>query len=215
MTDNEWLYCRECRRNTTHQLDFEIQSVERPKRDDEPPMDVDWIWQLLGCRGCGTRCLRAGWKVEPQDPWEWTQYPADSDTRDTKVARFYLPATIWDLYDQTIKARNVNALTLATAGLRATVEAVCVDQNVRGPNLKEKIDDLAQNGKLTAEAASYLHQHRYLGNEAVHDMAAPPKEEFEIALEILEHLLSSLYEIPKRMDRYVKLRTDRGASVHK
>jgi hypothetical protein len=86
---------------------------------------------------------------------------------------------------------------------------------VRGPNLKEKIDALAQNGKLTAEAASYLHQHRYLGNEAVHDMAAPPKEEFEIALEILEHLLSSLYEIPKRMDRYVKLRTDRGASVHK
>ena len=117
--------------------------------------------------------------------------------------------------NQTIKARNAKALTLATAGIRATVEAICLNEKVGGANLKEKIDSLAASGKLTIESASYLHQHRYLGNEAVHDMVAPAIEEFEIALDILEHLLTSLYEMPKRMDQYFRLRAARGANVRK
>jgi hypothetical protein len=214
-SEREWLYCRECHRNTNHQLDFQIQSVEQPINENVPPVVVDWLWQLLACMGCGTRCLRAGWKVEPNDPWEWTQYPETAEARTPKLAQYYLPAPVWDLYSQTIKARNAKALTLATAGIRATVEAICLNEKVGGANLKEKIDSLAASGKLTIESASYLHQHRYLGNEAVHDMVAPAIEEFEIALDILEHLLTSLYEMPKRMDQYFRLRAARGANVRK
>ena len=46
-------------------------------------------------------------------------------------------------------------------------------------------------------------------------MVAPAIEAFEIALDILEHLLTSLYEMPKRMDQYFRLRAARGANVRK
>ncbi len=54
-------------------------------------------------------------------------------------------------------------------------------------DLKSKINGLVANGTFLRRDADYLHPHRFLGNEAVHELTAPPIDEFEIALKILEH----------------------------
>ena len=43
-----------------------------------------------------------------------------------------------------------------------------------------------------------LHQHRYLGNEAVHELKAPSSDELRLAIEIIEHVVEQLYEIPQK-----------------
>ena len=43
-----------------------------------------------------------------------------------------------------------------------------------------------------------LHQHRYLGNDSIHQLSLPSKLELNLALDIIEHVLESLYEIPEK-----------------
>jgi hypothetical protein len=64
--------------------------------------------------------------------------------------------------------------------------------------LQGKINGLHEKGKLTKEHAEILHEHRYLGNTSIHDLAAPSKEELSLALEIIEHVFDTIYEIPEK-----------------
>jgi hypothetical protein len=93
------------------------------------------------------------------------------------------------------------------------VEAICLDQGATEKDLWGKIGGLVTRGILLKKDADYLHQHRILGNEAVHDMAAPPTEEFEIALQTLEHILRTLYVLPHKNEAFQKMRKARGAKV--
>lgn len=108
---------------------------------------------------------------------------------------------------------NAGALTLASAGLRAVVEAMCLDRGCTGKNLVAKINDLAARGEVTKAQADFFNVHRYLGNEAVHDLSTPPVEEFVEALGVLEQLLKTLYEVPAAVARINKMRKARGARV--
>ena len=51
------------------------------------------------------------------------------------------------IYTETIQAFNLGAPTLAEAGLRAIVEALCIHQGASG-NLQKKIDSLVERGLL-------------------------------------------------------------------
>ncbi len=88
------------------------------------------------------------------------------------------------------------------------VEGICFEKGVSAddvatpkrqkhrPNLHEKIERLHQKGVLTQEHAQTLHGHRHLGNHALHELDSPAREELQLGIEILEHTLENLYELP-------------------
>ncbi len=39
-----------------------------------------------------------------------------------------------------------------------------------------------------------------MGNSAVHELSRPAEEDLRLAIEIIEHVLDSLYEIPEKAD---------------
>jgi hypothetical protein len=206
--------CKKCKRDTQHEvLRSEVENGSTPH--------VDWYnieYQVVRCKGCENVCFRESiWNSENTDkdgqPEEQvTIYPNPSD-REPQLDRWELPDTVGRLYQETLTSFNAGAMTLAAAGLRSVVEATCKDQGCAGSNLQKMIDDLVSKGVFLGRDADYLHQHRFLGNEAVHEMESPPEEEFEIALEILEHLLKSIYILPQRNEALRKMRTKRGAKV--
>lgn len=63
-----------------------------------------------------------------------------------------------------------------------------------------KISGLSEKGILTKKNSEILHEHRYLGNEAVHELSQPSEEEVKLAIEIIEHTLESLYEISEKAE---------------
>jgi hypothetical protein len=71
-------------------------------------------------------------------------------------------------------------------------------ETVRKGNLEGKIAGMAEKGILTSGAAQSLHEHRYLGNNAVHELAMPSRDELKLAIEIIEHVLDQLYVIPEK-----------------
>ena len=64
-----------------------------------------------------------------------------------------VPGPVWKMYSETIGALRAKIRTLAAGGLRATVEAICLDKQITGANLQRKIDELVAHGFLTKAQA--------------------------------------------------------------
>ena len=118
-----------------------------------------------------------------------------------------LPAKVGKLYRETWQAFHCGAFTLATVGMRAVIEAVCTDRQCKGADLQQKIKKL--NRDLSAGDINLLQVHRAMGNAAVHQMETPSSAELAAALDVLEHLLKTLYELPRRVEDLKRLRTER------
>jgi hypothetical protein len=128
-------------------------------------------------------------------------YPDATESTRNSIDIFDLPESIGRIYKETVIAFNAGALILAGGGLRAIVEALCHDKNVLGNNLQEKIDNLAAQGFLAKPQADLLHEERYLGNAALHEIVAPSKLDVEDGLAIVETLLTTIYILPDKAER--------------
>ncbi len=214
------ILCQQCNNNTNHIV---IQSTDI---DGSEPVDdeyaISWArhFQIVECQGCDTITFR-------QIDWfsEWEEPPHDNGTRERlfptrsaetrEIKPFYeVPAAIRKIYIETLECFNMRFHILCAAGLRATVEGICSDQNVTdGPvektkkdgtkeiirrrNLEGKIAGLHEKRILTPKNAELLHEHRYLGNEALHELGQPSKGELDLAINIIEKILETLYELPE------------------
>jgi hypothetical protein len=53
---------------------------------------------------------------------------------------------------------------------------------------------------LTESSSQTLHEYRYLGNDAVHELARPSDDELRLAIDIIELTLEQLYELPEKAE---------------
>jgi len=165
----------------------------------------------LGIR-VGFRSTKIIIRVQTVRPNEFirsvTQLPINSRFRN-------VPTVLRRIHRETIDAFNGECFTLCATGLRGLVEGICADQSVtdgpvkvqaaggetqivRKSNLEGKISGLCEKGILTKASTETLHEHRFLGNDAVHELAQPSHTELMLAIEIIEHTLEQLYEIPEK-----------------
>ncbi|MFO0979695.1 MAG: DUF4145 domain-containing protein [Planctomycetaceae bacterium] len=122
-----------------------------------------------------------------------------------------IPENVWKMYSETLHALNAGIRTLAAGGLRATVEAICLENGLTGGNLQKKIDELAAKNLLTASQAALLHEERYLGNAALHELETPPHQAIEDGLQIVEGLITTIYILPKKAERLRKARESKSS----
>lgn len=215
--------CIECNRETKHRVAASLDK-DGTQYDKREGWSVEWIdnYQVIQCQGCQTVTFRhlnwfsEAWQPEFDEPGTIERlYPK----RDANTLRpetlLNVPTTLRRLYAESIDCYNNESLTLCAAGLRALVEGLCADQGIvdgpvtvpakgggmqviRKDNLEGRISGLHEKGMLTQASAQTLHEHRYLGNEAVHQLARPSQGELRLAIEIIEHMLEQLYEIPQK-----------------
>jgi Domain of unknown function (DUF4145) len=73
------------------------------------------------------------------------------------------------------------------------IEAICIQENIKGSNLEIKINNLAKNRLITERESERLHTIRFLGNDSVHEMEIPQVKKLLLVLDIIENLLKNLY----------------------
>lgn len=113
-----------------------------------------------------------------------------------------------------IDAFNNDQSILCAAGLRAIIEGICLDKNIAGGeclnssgkvafsnNLNGKIEGLHAHGFLTKTNSEMLHDLRFLGNEALHELASPSSGELKLAIEIIQHTIDNVYELHHKAKR--------------
>lgn len=172
--------------------------------------------QICKCLGCDAiRFRRETWNSddldEDGDPETSVRvFPSPSGRRSAAQRLQGLPDPVGRIYNETVIAFSASARTLAGGGLRAIVEAVCLQKRIPGANLQKRIDALASAGLLAQAQADLLHEERYLGNAALHEMDEPALKDIEAGLEIIETLLSTIYIAPMQAARLRRQRESRN-----
>lgn len=202
------------------------------------PVTIAWSdnYQIIECQGCDTKSFRhVSWFSEAEQqvgPNEWDSgtsiwlYPKRSDR--TRPIKDYqnVPNTLRRIYRETLECFNSDSFTLCAGGLRAVIEGICSDrqvvdgpvqvqqkgggtQTVRRKNLEGKIAGLCERGVLTQANTVSLHEHRFLGNEALHELDQPSRDELALAIDILEHTLEALYDMPDKAEALRRIKAQR------
>lgn len=197
--DTRRLYCNHCKCETNH-----VMRGEHCRRDDEVEGShlvffEEYVHRLWICAGCDTGTLEEAWTCSGQCDHEGKQiyesryYP--SRASDHLLARRYkqLPENLGRIYVECIESFNTGLRLLCAAGLRALIEGICQDKNLSGRNLEIKINSL--NALLPENIVESLHVFRFMGNEAMHELAPSSGETLRVAIEVCEDLLNFLYEL--------------------
>jgi len=163
--------------------------------------NTKYVISTLDCQNCDAE--EENFIVYPDAPGNLVRRkPAirDDDIRDGRRG-FLVPESVWKMYKETVEALNANILTLAGGGLRAVVEAICLDKGITDGNLQKKIEELSKQNLLTNTQADLLHEERYLGNAALHELATPSPYDIQDGLGIVEGLINTIYILPSKAKR--------------
>lgn len=174
---------------------------------------------LLECNGCHTGVYRCkSWSTEEPGGPATEYFPSiisDRDLRKPKDFDYLTYGTpVETVYRQTITAFNQELRTLAGAGVRLLIEGICNEQKIaKGPvtdkngktkslkNLEGRINGMVEQGLIAKRQAATLHEIRFLGNDAAHDLDNPSREVLRNAIEIVEHVMAQVYEQPEQAKR--------------
>ncbi|RZJ99419.1 MAG: DUF4145 domain-containing protein [Flavobacterium sp.] len=170
-----------------------------------------WIdtYHVIECAGCenisflniysDSEMIHYGDEGELEYGQTETLYPYFIEKGTELDSIYYLPGTIKNIYEETIKAFKAKAYILTAGGFRAIIEATCNDLKIRKDDLSKRIDLLHEKGFLSLNESKRLHSIRFLGNSALHEMEIPKQQQLLILLEIVNHLLENLYIHDKKI----------------
>lgn len=173
-------------------------------------VDEDWGYHgefdylICSCLGCDSvRFCIASWNTEDLDDEDHPEisfaiYPDSKPTKKMAAHDLLGIDTVGRIYKEAVAAYNAGAHILAGAGLRAVVEGICIERGLTKGTLADRIDLLATNGLLAKPQAELLHEERYLGNAAVHELETPSDPDLVLGFEIVEGLLRTIYVLPAR-----------------
>jgi hypothetical protein len=219
----KWILCAACgHRNRNHRVLYEKEVAKYGGKLFSPDLiEHHRLVQCMGCDSIKYAISKSDWmgddvgpgvetdlKVYPDAPGPTQQrLPTINEGEATDdEGKLLIPAPVWKMYKETLDALNANIRTLAGGGLRATVEAICLDNQIKEGGLQSKIDELAKRSLLTIAQAELLHEERYLGNAALHELTTPSAQDIEDGLRIVEGLINTIYILPSKAKRLKKRR---------
>lgn len=180
---------------------------------------IAWRWDTAHAPGLPTsrrvaaiQCQNAacrrvlGAVLDSGDIVEW--YPRHIGGKDFPDVPDYIASTA----DEAHKCLSVGAHRGAIALARAVVEATAKDHGIEKGMLDKKIEQLAENGIISAAMKDAADEIRFAGNEVAHgDLAEEPitKEDSEEVLTLMDAILTRVYQEPKQVERVRQRRQER------
>lgn len=204
-----WNACRSCKRNTKHSIMGEKSISSNPEEYHE---EIKYF--LVECNGCETISFRK----EHHDYEGYYSIGLDEYAHDISIetfphfikdhkpieSPFDIPNIVSSIYNESLLAIQESAFTLAGLGLRATIEAICNDKNIKGKDLKVRINAMNRSGMISKSDAERLHAIRFMGNDAAHEIKKAKEKSILIALKIIEHILLSVYIFEEEVSKHLE-----------
>lgn len=193
--------CKNCKRTTNHNVLHKHTWDSRGEDPNEYHFGVEHL--MVKCLGCENIAFRKEvhdyetYHQVSEDDWEYDIqtdiYPHFIRKHDTVNRAWVIPQIVESIYKESILAIQEEAFTLAGLGLRATIEAICNEQDIKGKDLQKRINAMVREGLISKKDAQRLHSIRFMGNDAAHEIKKAKKASVLIALKIVEHLLATVY----------------------
>ena len=236
--DNLKVFCIKCWLESNHEIVYNI-----PETKNYNDITEFNNYQMIKCRWCDSISYRTESsntedRSYDEEGEEWLYisskiYPRRWDELIKKQYFCRAPRIVKVIYNETIEAFNNGLYTLCTAGIRAIIEAICIDKKIKwwlvrkvdnktkeyiekySDKLVWKINSLSNEWLLTPIFASFFHDLRGLWNDAVHQLEIPSMDELKIAIDIIERTLFNIYEIEERREDFESYNTNRKKRLKK
>lgn len=235
LLSNQRVFCNACKQETNHICLYHFRGKIDLIVHSERPFTVQiWnhgyrFWKCAGCDSCTFEEYDFGELfdfserndfIDEQDELHWQKYyvaefPESYSWYYPKRSKYSISPKLFNqlsdalskIYKETVNAYNHEIPMLCAIGIRALIEGICSDQEITGGNLEKKIEGLASI--LPKNIVTNLHNLRFMGNEAAHELSEPPQEELKLAIEICEDLLNYLYDLDYKADSLKQIRDKR------
>lgn len=202
----ETIPCGECDRETRHKV---LARTGSHWGEANGLVDIWRFYKIVQCQGCMTTSFSEEYQCseemdydpdtgEPYLPTTRKIYPSRIAGRPIMRQAHLLPHGVFKIYEEARGALCAKLNIMAGFGIRAIVEAVCKEKDMKGNNLERKIDSLAEAGHITKAGAAILHSLRFMGNAAVHEMKEHGLAELNTAFDVIEYLLHGVYVLPQQ-----------------
>lgn len=209
MSEIIWSNCCKCSRNTKHTI-----VCSKVVSNPEDYYNYEFKYLVIECNGCENISFRK----EFHDYEDYHQIGDDEyeHSIDIEIFPHYIdghspidtdlkiPQVVNNIYRESLQAIQEGAFTLAGLGLRATIEAICNNKDVKGKNLQIRINTMQRIGMISKSDADRLHAIRFMGNDAAHEIKKAKKESVLIALKIIEHMLLSVYVLEDQVNKHLE-----------
>lgn len=207
--------CSRCQTETCHTV---LRSVEReiprswwPEDREllfEPePGSVDWkpdSFELIECAGCKTvsfahRYIEMVWSYEWNDTVleEHVEYYPSSPPFEREkppwIGNPCIPSELRNLLDEIYDAVCAGQHRLALMGIRALLEQVLIDKVGDHQSFKRNLDAICRAGFISSVQRDTLTTVLDAGHAATHRMYVPSEAELNLALDISEGVIESIY----------------------
>lgn len=215
MTEKKILknYCNSCGKSTNHQT-----LAQHEWFSDSEFFDEAVYHKLVKCLGCDNVSLRIEnhdliFSVQDSDG-EWIpditikNFPKKLQNHKNIDNDHLVPVLVRNIYNEVLLTLQEEANILSSLGLRACIESVCNYLEITGSNLATRINKLVTVGFISKKDAERLHAIRFMGNDSAHEIKAPKEESLKIALEIVEHLLKSVFILPAQANGHLETLID-------
>lgn len=198
--------CLDCKRETNHLVI--ATKIHAPFYQHEYYDGKEY--SIIQCLGCDQfSFLKTYHDYETRYPIDWEEnefdhvrtytnfYPDASEV--LNKYRISLPESLYTIYAETKVAFTQNLDIFTAIGIRSIIECICKDKKVTGRDLEKKISNLKTLGDISKRDVDLLHSLRFLGNDAVHELIKPERNDIKVAFNIIEHLIQAIYLMPKEL----------------
>lgn len=197
------LFCNNCKSKTNHIYKSDHQIGVEDEFDSNFHFWYQFTYVFWYCAGCEHGTLEVIYtddslRIIDEDKkikyhYDYKYFPQRNQNF-LNIKRFFqLPVKLSKIYEETISAFNTDLYMLSTVGLRSLIEGICDDKNITGKTLEKKIIGLSKI--LPENIINNLHNLRFMGNTAIHDLNPPKREDLKLGIEISEDLLNFIYDL--------------------
>ena len=202
-------HCNDCKKMTNHAVLFykRVTTVNDNLEKNSPFYKSHEDYMTVQCCGCNElsflmRCLETS-ATGTKNANDYLDYNYPSKEYELYITvlndeeQAALPKILRQLYEEVEGAFKQQSAILAGVGLRMLVEAICLEQKIPGNNLYIQIPKLHTAGLISANEIPILDKLRKIGNISVHEIKGFSIDNLQYALDIINHVLKSVYFLPK------------------
>lgn len=201
-------FCSRCIEDTNHHLLYLKKMVTTYDSNNkiEPPSKELSEYMVVQCKGCNDLsfllryhgdCYKNNSGDSEYIDYNYPEPILEGDYNVLSIEeKNSLPNVLSDLYNELDLAFQNDSNKLAGVGLRMLVEAICLEEKINGKNLKIRIEKLHERGLISKNEIPILDKLREMGNVSVHEIKSFPINKLKYALEIINHILKSIYILP-------------------
>lgn len=194
--------CNVCNLQTHHELKaIHIRQQEEEYDTENPNAQPSWVieyeYLLWACLGCDTAILEEIVKPDFMIHATSTYYPSRKFGQIKRKEFYCLGDKLHRVYCEVVESYNAGLNVLCALGLRSLLEGICVNKGITDDaafGLESKLGKLDELGLLPPNVVESLFSFKFIGDDAAHRLEPASQEELKLSIEVMEDLLSFLYE---------------------